>query len=64
LLLFVQNEKRVMSAEYLCEKIWKAPMTEGDSAVKNAVSRLRKKTEAGGYTISATRGEGYCFEPL
>jgi DNA-binding response OmpR family regulator len=64
LLLFVQNENRVVSAEYLYEKIWKAPMSEDDSAVKTAVSRLRKKTEGGGYTISVARGEGYCFEPL
>jgi DNA-binding response OmpR family regulator len=56
LLWFVQNEKSVVSAEYLCEKIWKAPLAGGGSAVKNAVSRLRKKTESGGYTITPRCG--------
>ncbi|MDR0905206.1 MAG: response regulator transcription factor [Oscillospiraceae bacterium] len=62
LLLFAQNDGKSMSAEYLYEKVWKAPMNDNDSAVKNMVYRLRKKLEGSGYTISASRNEGYSFE--
>lgn len=61
LLLFTQNEDKVMSVEYLYEKVWKSPLNDNTFALKNAVSRLRKKLEGFGYTISATRGEGYSF---
>ncbi|MDR2162352.1 MAG: response regulator transcription factor [Clostridiales Family XIII bacterium] len=61
LLLFAQNEDRVMSAEYLYEKAWRRPMV-GDNSVKVTVSKLRKKMEGSGYTISAVYGEGYTFE--
>ena len=61
LLLFVQHEGRVMSAEYLYEKVWGQSMSEGSNAVKFQVSRLRKKLTGSGYSITAERGEGYCF---
>ena len=62
LLVFVQNEGRLLSAEYLYEKVWKAPMSKDDSALKNAVSKLRKKLTASGQKISASRGAGYTLE--
>jgi DNA-binding response OmpR family regulator len=61
LLLFVQNEGEIMSAEYLYEKIWKTPFINATQAIKSAVSRLRSKLIDSGYTISAIRGEGYVF---
>ena len=62
LLVFVQNEGRSVSAEYLYEKVWKAPMSKDDSALKNAVSKLRKKLAGSGYKISSERGAGYILE--
>jgi DNA-binding response OmpR family regulator len=62
ILLFVQHENRFMSAEYLYEKVWGRGMMGDDNAVRVAVSRLRKKLKNSEYTITAERGEGYCFE--
>jgi DNA-binding response OmpR family regulator len=64
LLLFAQNEKRAMSAEYLYEKVWRQAIGDDNRTLKKHLSNLRKKLEDGnsGYKIIATRGEGYCFE--
>lgn len=62
LLLFTQNEGKVVRAEYLYEKVWKAPMHGNTQAIKSAISRLRKKLDGSGYTISSLRNEGYLFE--
>ena len=61
LLVFTQNEGRVMSAEYLYEKVWGRPMIGNDSAVKNMIYRLRKKLLEGGMDIKFQRNEGYVF---
>jgi DNA-binding response OmpR family regulator len=37
-------------------------MLEGDNSLKVAISKLRSKLQNSGYTIVASRGEGYCFE--
>jgi len=62
LCIFVQNENRYLSAEYLYEKVWGQPMLGNDNALKNAVSKLRKKLEESEFTITTERGSGYCFE--
>jgi len=62
LLLFVQNEDTVMSAEYLYEKIWGQKMAGDSRALGNVVSRLRQKMKGSGYTISTEYGNGYRFE--
>ena len=62
LLLFVQNEDKTMSAEYLYEKVWKMTLNDNTNALKNTISRLRNKIFDSGYTISAVRGEGYVFK--
>jgi len=62
LLLFVQNEDKTMSAEYLYEKIWKTMLNDNTNALKNAISRLRNKIFDSGYNIFAVRGEGYVFK--
>ena len=58
--LFTGNG-RTMSAEYLYEKVWGQAMTDDVNVVKYHISNLRKKLSGSGYSISATRGEGYCF---
>jgi DNA-binding response OmpR family regulator len=62
LLLFVQNEDKTMSAEYLYEKVWKMTLNDNTNALKNTISRLRNKIFDSGYTILAVRGEGYAFK--
>jgi DNA-binding response OmpR family regulator len=64
LLLFLQNEGKVAGADYLYEQVWEQDMNNDINAVKNMVYRLRKKIEAGGYTVNSVYNEGYCFEKL
>jgi DNA-binding response OmpR family regulator len=59
---FIQNENRVLTADYVYEKVWGQPMAGDSRAFGNAVSRLRKKLVGCGYTISAEYGNGYRFE--
>ena len=60
--LLIENEGKPLGAEYLYEKVWGADMIDDPTAVKNAVSRLRKKIEKSGYTIATVYGVGYRFE--
>jgi len=62
LLLFIQNEGKTMSAEYIYEKVWGQSMAGNGNAVKVTLSKLRTKLKGSGYTVTAARGEGYCFE--
>jgi DNA-binding response OmpR family regulator len=62
LLLFAQNENKTMGADELYEMVWRRPMNDDNSAVKNAVSRLRKKLAGSAYSIESSRRSGYCFK--
>lgn len=62
LLLFIQNENKIIRVESLYEKVWKLSLNGDTQAIKSAVSRLRKKLIDSGYTIVAQRNEGYVFE--
>lgn len=62
LLIFMQNEGRFISSEYLYEKAWKQPMVGNSQALKKTIFNLRKKIENSGWRIEWSRGEGYCFE--
>ncbi len=62
LLIFVQNDERFISAEYLYEKVWKQPMAGNSNTLKTTINRLREKIKSCGYRIEWSRGEGYCFE--
>jgi len=59
---FVQHPEKIMSADNLYEKVWGHGMLEDDNSLKVAVSKLRTKLSGSGYTITASRGEGYYFE--
>ena len=61
LLVFVQNERRFIGAEYLYERVWKASMAGGSGAVRKTVSALRGKIKNSGWMISWSNGEGYFF---
>ena len=61
LLVFVQNEGRYFEAEYLYEKVWKAPMSGDSQTIRKTVSNLRGKIDDSGWNIEWSRGEGWCF---
>jgi DNA-binding response OmpR family regulator len=60
--LLIENADKALKAEYLYEQVWGADMADDPGAVKNTVSRLRKKLTGSGYTVTNTRGEGYRFK--
>ena len=60
--LFIENEGVTLKTEYLFKQIWGVDMLDDAGALKNTVSRLRKKIENSGYTIVAVYREGYRFE--
>lgn len=64
LLLFVQNEGRVMSTEYLYKKIWRSSMNKDKQTIQRHISALRQKLKDGHspYTIGMLYREGYKFE--
>ena len=62
LLLFAQNENRLLAAESIYEKVWEQPMHEDANAIRFQISRMRKKLAGSGYTITAVYGGGYRFE--
>jgi DNA-binding response OmpR family regulator len=59
---FVQNKGKEISAEKLYEAVWGQPLIGNTTALRVAVSHLRKKLEGCGYNVSKARGMGYCFE--
>lgn len=62
LLLFVQNEDKLISGEFLYESVWGQKLAGNYGAIRNAIYKLRKKLVLSGYTIYAEWGEGYCFQ--
>jgi DNA-binding response OmpR family regulator len=62
LLLLVQNEGKMLDAEYLYQRAWGQQMAGDKNAVRMSVSRLRKKIAPAGYVIRVERGSGYLFE--
>ena len=60
--LFIQNEGKTMSAEYIYEKVWGQNMAGDENAIKVALSRLRTKLKGSEFAVIAVRSEGYCFE--
>jgi len=60
--LLVQNPEKILSPEFIYEKVWGQEMIEGDNALKVAIAKLRKKLTDSAYTVTASRGEGYYIE--
>lgn len=61
LLLFALNENKIMSAGYIYQKIWGAPLLHNRNSLQTIISRLRKKIESTGYFIDSSYGNGYVF---
>ncbi|MDR0447844.1 MAG: helix-turn-helix domain-containing protein [Treponema sp.] len=64
LLLLMQNEGETMSAETIYENVWKQSIRDDKNTLKVTISNIRKKIEPSGYTITASRREGYVFEQI
>jgi len=62
--IFVQEENKILSMEYLCEEVWRQPMLGNDGAIRKAISAVRGKLEGSGYTITPEYGKGYRFEAV
>jgi len=60
--LLIQRPEKILSAEYLYEKVWGQEMNEKDNSLKVAISKLRNKLADSHYTVTASRGEGYYIE--
>jgi len=60
--LLVQNQDKILSSEHIYEKVWGQEMIENDNSLKVAIAKLRKKLADSGYTVTASRGEGYYLE--
>ena len=60
--LLVQQSDDIVGVDTIYEKIWGPEAPETPDTLKSIVSRIRKKLEGTGYTITAVRGEGYMFE--
>ena len=60
--IFMQNEDKVFTEEYLYEKVWGQPITDDNRTIQTTISRLRKKIERSGYDVIHIRGQGYVFE--
>ncbi|MCL2616148.1 MAG: response regulator transcription factor [Defluviitaleaceae bacterium] len=59
---FMQYPEQLLTSDHLYEKVWGQKLIGQDNSLKVAVSKLRAKLDGSGYTIVASRGEGYCFE--
>jgi len=62
LLQFAQHPAKMLSAGYLYERIWGHKLIDEDNSLKVAISKLRTRLVGSGYTITASRGEGYYLE--
>lgn len=62
--LLIQNERKVIDTEDLYLKVWGQTMNSDKSAIQKAISRLRTKLEAAGFTIRSVYNKGYAFEQL
>ena len=60
--IFTQNPDRVLSKEYLFEKVWGCDIGNSTHSLRKTISRLRSNLKDSGYTISSVRNEGYIFE--
>jgi len=61
LLLFVKDENKILSAEYLYETAWEQSLKNDKNALQASVSRLRDKLNKTEYTIDTIRNQGYVF---
>ncbi|MCL2500987.1 MAG: response regulator transcription factor [Defluviitaleaceae bacterium] len=62
LFYLAKREGKIISAEQIYEQVWGQPALGDDTAVRNVVSKIRRKLEISDYTIATEHGKGYVFE--
>ena len=62
LLYLAKRENKIISAKQIYEQVWAQSALGDDTAVRNVVSKIRKKLELSDYTITTEHGKGYVFE--
>ena len=62
--LFAQRPGQIVSHEFLHERVWGFVSSEASNNLKVAVSKLRASLAETGYTITASKGEGYYLEEV
>ena len=60
--LFMQHPEITLSSDLIYDRVWGQETPENPDALKTIISRVRRKLDGSGYTITAERGEGYVFE--
>jgi two-component system alkaline phosphatase synthesis response regulator PhoP len=60
--LFAQYPDKILSAEFLYEKVWGYEISDNNLTLRKALSRLRSKMENSEFVINSVRNEGYTFE--
>ena len=60
--IFAQRPGQVISPDYLYEKVWGWQSYDGGNSLKVTISKLRSHLADTGYTITASKGEGYFLE--
>jgi len=59
---FLQSQNRVLTKDFLAERIWDTPNLATSRAIDTAVQRLRKKLGTYGECIETVRGYGFRFD--
>jgi len=62
LLLLIKNEGRPLSSAFIYEAVWRISEANDKNALQATISRLRRKIEPSGFTITFQRQHGYYFE--
>ena len=60
--IFAQRPGHIISTDYLNEKVWGWRTQEAGKSLKVTISKLRSHLTGTGYTITASKGEGYYLE--
>ena len=60
--IFAQRPGQVFSADYLYKKVWGWSSLDSGNSLKVTISKLRSHLASSGYTITASKGEGYYLE--
>jgi DNA-binding response OmpR family regulator len=63
LMLFIENEGKTLSTEFIYEEVWKRPIIGDSTALQKHISNLKSKIERSDFmSITNLRSVGYVFE--
>jgi DNA-binding response OmpR family regulator len=65
LMIFIENEGKTLSNEFIYEEVWKRPMSGDSMTLQKHISNLKSKLERSDFiAITNLRSVGYIFEIL